>query len=94
VSGTLNMNLLGCGDGNGNFFDSCPTLTTLVSRSVQVAAGTTMATFKFGVPGTKALLHAKQISFGGTLSGTVTVTPSQVLTVSSRVQVTTHTGSQ
>src|SRR5438105_7515278 len=34
VSGTLNVNFLGCGDGNGNFFDSCPTLSTLVSRSV------------------------------------------------------------
>jgi hypothetical protein len=94
VSGTLNVNFLGCGDGNGNFFDSCPNLTTLVSRSVQVTAGTTSATFKFGAPGAKALLNAKQISFGGTLSGTATVTPSQAITVADRVQLTMHTGSQ
>ena len=94
LSGTLNMNLLGCTDGNGNFFDSCPMLTTLVSRFVQVGAGTTTAVFKFGPPGTQALLNAKQMSFGGSLTGTVTVTPTQVLTVSSRVQVTMHIGTQ
>jgi len=93
VSGTLNVNFLGCGDGNGNFFDSCPSLTTLISRPVQVAAGTTSATLRFGPTGTKALLNAKQISFGGTLSGTATVTPSQAIAVSDRVQITMHTGS-
>ena len=94
LSGALNVNLLGCSDGNGNFSDSCPTFTTLVSRSVQMTAGTTKATFKFGVPGANALLHAKEISFGGQLSGTVAVTPTTALGVSSRIQLTTHTGSQ
>lgn len=94
VSGTLNVNFLGCTDGNGNFFDSCPTNTTLLSRPVQVAAGTTSATLKFGPLGAKALLSAKQISFGGTVSGTATVTPSLAITVSDRVQITMHTGSQ
>jgi hypothetical protein len=94
VSGTLNVNFLGCTDGNGNFFDSCPTNTTLLSRPVQVASGTTSATLKFGTIGAKALLNAKQISFGGTLSGTAAVTPSQAISVSDRVQLTMHTGSQ
>jgi hypothetical protein len=94
VSGTLNVNFLGCSDGNGGFLDSCPTLTTLVSRSVQVGAGTTSAILHFGTPGAKALLNAKQISFGGSLSGTATVTPSVAITVSDRVQITMHTGSQ
>lgn len=94
LSGNLNVNFLGCGDGNGNFFDSCPTFITLVSRSVPLAAGTTTTTLKFGTPGAKALLNAKQISFGGAVSGTATVTPSQVVTVSNRVQLTMHTGSQ
>jgi hypothetical protein len=94
LGGTLNMNLLGCGDGNGNFFDSCPALVTLVSRSIPLTAGTSKATFKFGVPGAKALLNAKQVSFGGQLSGTVTVTPTTALSFTSRIQLTTHTGSQ
>jgi hypothetical protein len=94
LSGNVNVNFLGCSDGNGNFFDSCPTLSTLVSRSVQITPGTTTATFKFGAPGAKALLNAKQISFTGSLSGTTTVTPNQVVNVSDRVQVTMHTGSQ
>lgn len=94
VSGNLNVNFLGCTDGNGNYFDSCQTQTTLVSRSVQVATGTTTATFKFGPVGAKALLNAKQISFGGALSGTTAVTPNQVVNVSNRVQLTMHTGSQ
>jgi hypothetical protein len=94
VSGNVNVNFLGCGDGNGNFFDSCPTLSTLLSRSVQIAAGaTTTATLKFGPVGAKALLNAKQISFGGTISGTTAVTPSEAVTVNNRVQLTMHTGS-
>ena len=95
LSGTLNVNFLGCTDPSGNFVDSCPTPTTLVSRSMPVPAGTTTATvFVFGASGAKALLHAKQISFGGTLSGTTAVTPSQTINVSNRVQITMHTGSQ
>lgn len=94
VSGTLNVNFLGCGDGNGNFSDSCPTLSTLISRQVQIATGTTQATFRFGPVGAKALLHAKQISFGGSVSGATTVTPNQVVNVTDRVQLTMHTGSQ
>ena len=94
LTGTLNVNFLGCGDGNGNFFDSCPTLTTLVSRSVPLATGTTTTTLKFGPNGAKALLNAKQLSFGGNVSGTAAVTPTQVVNVSNRVQLTMHTGSQ
>ncbi|HEV8446828.1 MAG TPA: hypothetical protein VGQ44_08405 [Gemmatimonadaceae bacterium] len=94
VSGNLNVNFLGCGDGNGNFFDSCPTQTILVSRAVQIAPGTTTTTFKFGPVGAKALLNAKQMGFGGSLSGTTTVTPSEAVTINNRVQLTMHTGSQ
>jgi hypothetical protein len=94
LTGTLNVNFLGCTDGNGNFFDSCPTQSTLISRSAAITSGTTMATFKFGPTGTKALLNAKRISFGGSISGTATVTPGQAVSVSSRVQLTMHTGSQ
>ena len=94
LSGNLNMNLLGCGDGNGNFSDSCPTFTNLVTRTAQISSGTTTATFKFGQPGAKALLNAKEISFGGQLSGTVTVTPATALSFTSRIQLTMHTGSQ
>ena len=93
VSGTLNVNFLGCTDGNGNFFDSCQTLTTLVSRQVPVTSGTTTVTLHFGTPATKALLNAKQISFGGIVSGTTAITPKQVVDVSSRFQLTMHTGS-
>jgi hypothetical protein len=61
---------------------------------VQIAAGaTTTATLKFGPVGAKALLNAKQISFGGTISGTTAVTPSEAVTVNNRVQLTMHTGS-
>jgi hypothetical protein len=42
----------------------------------------------------KALLNAKQISFGGTISGSTAVTPSQAVSTAARVQVTMHTGSQ
>ena len=94
LTGTLNVNFLGCGDGNGHFFDSCPTFTILASRQVPVASGTTAVTVKFGPTGAKALLNAKQISFGGTVSGTTTVTPHQVVSVSTRFQLTLHTGSQ
>jgi hypothetical protein len=95
LSGTLNVNFLGCTDPSGNFVDSCPTPTVLVSRSVPVPAGTTTATvFNFGPNGAKALLNAKQISFGGSISGTTAVTPSQTINVSNRVQITMHTGSQ
>jgi hypothetical protein len=94
LSGTFNVNFLGCADGSGNFLDSCPTPSILVSRQVPVAAGTTAATLRFGPNGAKALLNAKQISFGGTVSGSTTVTPSQAVSVSTRVQVTMHTGSQ
>jgi hypothetical protein len=94
VSGTVNVNFLGCADAGGNFIDSCPTFSILVSRQVQIAAGaTTAATLAFGAHGAKALLSAKQISFGGTLSGTTSVTPNQVVNVSNRVQLTMHTGS-
>jgi hypothetical protein len=94
LSGTLNLNFLGCGDGNGNFFDSCQTQSTLVSRQVSVATGTTTTTLRFGGPGVKALLNAKQISFGGTISGSTAITPSQAVSTAARVQVTMHTGSQ
>jgi hypothetical protein len=95
LSGTLNVNFLGCTDQSGNFIDSCPTPTTLVSRSVPVPAGTQTATvFAFGPNGAKALLNAKQISFTGNVSGTTAVTPSQTISVSNRVQLTMHTGSQ
>lgn len=94
VSGTLNVNFLGCGDGNGNFFDSCPNFIILVSRQVPIASGTTSVTLRFGTPGAKALLNAKQISFGGNVSGTTPITPSQVVGVSTRFQLTMHTGSQ
>jgi hypothetical protein len=61
---------------------------------VQIAAGaTTTATLKFGPVGAKALLNAKHISFGGTISGTTAVTPSEAVTVNNRVQLTMHTGS-
>jgi len=94
VSGNLNVNFLGCGDGNGNFFDSCQTLTILVSRTVAITPGaTTTATLKFGAVGAKALLNAKQISFGGQVSGTTAVSPNQSVSVSSRFQLTMHTGS-
>jgi hypothetical protein len=92
LTGTLNMNFLGCGDGNGNFSESCPAFTTLVSRGVQLTPGAASAIFKFGTPGAKALLHAKQVSVGGQLSGAVTVTPATALNVTSRIQLTTHTG--
>ena len=94
VTGTLNVNFLGCGDGQGHFFDSCPTFTTLVSRQVPIASGTTTVTLHFGTPGAKALLNTKQISFGGNVSGTTPITPSQVVSVSTRFQLTMHTGSQ
>ena len=94
LTGNVNVLFQGCGDGNGNFFDSCPTFITLVSRSVPLAAGTTTTTLHFGTPGAKALLNAKQINFGGSVSGTTAVTPSQVVKVSDRVQLTMHTGSQ
>ncbi|HEY6826347.1 MAG TPA: hypothetical protein VI259_05795 [Gemmatimonadaceae bacterium] len=94
LTGTLNVNFLGCGDGQGNFFDSCQNFTILVSRQVPVASGTTTVTLHFGTPGTKALLNAKQISFGGTVSGTTPITPRQVVDVSTRFQLTMHTGSQ
>ena len=93
LSGTLNVNFIGCQDAAGNFLDSCPTLTTLVSRLVQVGPGTTTAALTFGARGAKALLSAKQISVGGSLSGTTTVTPSEAATVNNRVQLTMHTGS-
>lgn len=94
LSGTVNVNFLGCVDASGNFVDSCPSLTTLVSRQLHMAVGTTTATLSFAAHGAQALLNAKQISFGGTISGTASVTPSQVVTVSNRVQLTMHTGSQ
>ena len=94
VTGTLNVNFLGCGDGQGHFSDSCPTFTILVSRQVPIASGTTTVTLHFGTPGAKALLNTKQISFGGNVSGTTPITPSQVVSVSTRFQLTMHTGSQ
>ncbi len=94
VSGTLNVNFLGCTDGKGNFFDSCSNFTVLVSRQVPVASGTTTVTLHFGTPAAKALLNAKQISFGGSVSGTTPITPRQVVDVSTRFQLTMHTGSQ
>ena len=94
LTGTLNVNFLACSDGNGNFFDSCPTLTMVASRSVQVTPGTTSVALRFGPPGAKALLNTKQISFGGNVSGTTPVTPSQMVSVSTRFQITMHTGSQ
>jgi hypothetical protein len=94
LSGTLIINFLGCGDGNGNFSDGCPTFSNLVSRSIPLTSGTASATFRFGSPGAKALLNAKQVSFGGQLSGTVTVTPTTAFSFTSRIQLTTHTGSQ
>jgi len=94
LNGTLNAMFLGCGDGNGNFFDSCPTFTTLVARQVPLVTGTTSITLRFGGPGAKALLHAKQINFAGTVSGTTPVSPGQVVSVSTRFQLTLHTGSQ
>jgi hypothetical protein len=94
LSGNLNVNFLGCGDGNGNFFDSCQTFIVLASRQVPVAAGTTAVALRFGPPGAKALLNTKQISFGGSVSGTTALTPGQVVSVSTRFQLTMHTGSQ
>jgi len=94
VSGTVNVNFLGCSDGNGGFLDSCQTFTTLASRQVAIASGTTAVTFRFGAPGAKALLNTKQISFGGSVSGTTPITPGQVVSVSTRFQLTMHTGSQ
>ena len=94
VSGNLNVNFLGCGDGNGNFSDSCPAFTTLVSRSVAITPGTTIVTFHFGTPGAKALINTKQISFGGNVSGNTPITPNQVISITSRFQLTLHTGSQ
>jgi hypothetical protein len=93
VSGTVNVNFLGCVDANGNFLDSCPTFSTVISRAVPVAAGTTTATLKFGPPGAKALLNAKRIAFGGSVSGATPVTPAQSVSVTARVQVTMHTRS-
>ena len=94
LSGPLNVNFLGCVDASGNYFDSCPTLSAVLSRSVQLAPGTSTAVLHMGTPGAKALLNAKQIGFRGPMSGTTTVTPSQAVSVSMRVQVTMHTGSQ
>jgi hypothetical protein len=93
LTGTLIVNFLGCTDGNGNYFDSCPNFTNLISQQIPIASGSTTATLKFGPPGTKKLLNAKQISFGGTVSGTTPVTPSQIVNVGTRFQLTMHTGS-
>jgi len=94
LSGTLTVNFLGCSDAGGRFLDSCNAFSTLISGQVPIAPGTTTAALRFGGRGAKALLNTKRISFGGTVSGNTTATPVQAVSVSTRLQVTMHTGSQ